>query len=86
VNPRDRGGAPTPRERQPPHRRYPNYDQQPQDNAAPRHVGRFAGAWREGFGHGFRDALRLAGRRLPPEMWLVIEALSDEFDLAAGND
>jgi hypothetical protein len=57
-------------------------NQQVQPNGAPRHLGRYAHAWREGFSYGFRDALRLAGRRLPPESWAVIEALADEFDLA----
>jgi hypothetical protein len=60
-------------------------DQHPQGIAAPRHLGRYACGWRDGFGYGFRDALRLAGRRLPPEYWHIVEALADEFDLAGGD-
>ena len=50
-----------------------------------RNFGRYAVAWREGFGAGFRDGLRLAARRLPPETWGTLEALVDEHDLA-GSD
>jgi hypothetical protein len=56
-----------------------------QCNAYRRHVGRYAAAWREGFGYGFRDALRLAGRRLPLECWAVLEQLADEYELAADD-
>jgi hypothetical protein len=46
------------------------------------HDGRYAEAWRAGFGRGFRDALRLAGRRLPVEHSYLIDALADEYSLA----
>lgn len=42
-----------------------------------------AHVWRDGFAYGFRDALRLAGRRLPPEARPIIDALADEYDLAS---
>jgi hypothetical protein len=49
-------------------------------------VGRFAHAWREGFGYGFRDALRLAQREVDdPAVWLVLDRLADECQLAAGD-
>jgi hypothetical protein len=51
----------------------------------PRQCGRYADAWRDGFGYGFRDALRLAGRRLPPEAWPTLDALADEYELAADD-
>jgi hypothetical protein len=41
--------------------------------------------FREGFARGFRDALRLAARRLPPETWPALEALADQYDLASGD-
>lgn len=46
----------------------------------------YAAAWRHGFGYGFRDALRLAGRRLGPEAWHTLSRLADEYDLAGGTD
>jgi hypothetical protein len=60
-------------------------DQHLQGNAAPQRLGRYAGAWREGFGYGFRDALRCAARELGPETWHTLGQLADEFDLAAGD-
>jgi hypothetical protein len=54
-------------------------------NAADRHLGHYGGAWREGFGHGFRDALRIAARRLPPETWHTLAQLADEYELAGGD-
>ncbi len=47
--------------------------------------GRYGCAWREGFGYGFRDALRLAARELPPETWHTLDRLADEYELA-GDD
>jgi hypothetical protein len=86
-NKSDPGSSPgpplsTPPTPPPPQKRKPA---QPHSRPAGRHLGRYGYAWREGFGYGFRDALRLAGRRLPPEYWHVVEALADEFDLAAGD-
>lgn len=43
-------------------------------------AGRFARAWREGFAQGAADALREAQRRLPPETWPVLQALSDIYE------
>jgi hypothetical protein len=60
-------------------------DQHLQGNAAPRHLGRYASGWREGFAYGFRDALRLAARRLGPETWHALDRLADEFELAGGD-
>lgn len=61
-------------------------NQPPQPSAATRHLGCYPMAWRDGFGCGFRDALRLAGRRLPPHTWATLEAIASEFDLAGGDD
>ena len=55
-------------------------------NAHQPSCGRYAFAWRQGFGHGFRDALRLAARRLPPETWHTLDRLAGEFDLAANDE
>jgi hypothetical protein len=60
-------------------------DQHLQGNAAPRHIGRYANGWRDGFRAGAADALRVAGRRLPAETWHIIEALADQYELAAGD-
>ncbi len=55
-------------------------------SAAPRQCGRYADAWRWGFGHGFRDALRLAARRIDdPRVWMVLDELASDYDLA-GSD
>ncbi|HSS26058.1 MAG TPA: hypothetical protein VLL82_17050 [Mycobacterium sp.] len=43
-----------------------------------RQRGAYACAWRHGFAFGFRDALRLAARRLPPETWHTLDRLADE--------
>jgi hypothetical protein len=51
----------------------------------PQHIGGYAHAWREGFGQGWRDALRCAARRLPPETWAILDALACEYQLA-GSD
>jgi hypothetical protein len=53
-----------------------------QGNATPRQCG---DVFREGFARGFRDGVRMAMRRLPPETWPALEALSSEFDLAGGD-
>jgi hypothetical protein len=51
-----------------------------------RHAGRYAEAWRDGFGRGFRDALGLAGREIEdPHAWWVLSRLADEYALAAGD-
>ena len=39
--------------------------------------------WREGFAHGWRDALRLAARELPPETWSMLDKLADAYKLAS---
>lgn len=44
-----------------------------------------AHVWRDGFAHGFHDALRIAGRRLPPEARHLIDALADAYALAGGD-
>jgi hypothetical protein len=41
--------------------------------------------WRDGFAYGFRDALRLAARELPPECWPVLHELANEYELAGGD-
>jgi hypothetical protein len=50
-----------------------------------RHIGRYASGWRDGFRAGAADALRVAGRHLPPETWHAIEALADAYELAADD-
>jgi hypothetical protein len=57
-------------------------DQHPQGIAAPRHLGRYASGWRDGFTAGAVDALRCAGRRLPVETWHIIEDLAEQYELA----
>lgn len=44
--------------------------------------GRPAQLWREGYAAGFRDALRLGERELPPETWAVLYQLATRYDLA----
>lgn len=46
--------------------------------------GRHAGdVWREGYGYGFRAALRLAAREIDdPAVWVVLDRLADDYDLA----
>lgn len=47
------------------------------------HASRAGDVWREGFSHGFRDALRLAQRRIDdPEVWAVLDRLADDYSLA----
>lgn len=49
-------------------------------------VGRREDAWREGFGYGFRDALRLAQREINDlDALLVLTRLAGEYELAAGD-
>jgi len=59
---------------------------QPHSNAQRRQCGQYADAWQRGFGYGFRDALRLAARELPPETWHTLEALADQYELAGSDD
>jgi hypothetical protein len=49
-------------------------------------LGRYAAGWRHGFTAGAVDALRVAGRQLPPESWHVVEALADAYELAGGGN
>jgi hypothetical protein len=88
MPPDRRGGAPTPESARHHHRRQSLIkDQHPQPNAAPRHHGRYAHAWREGFGYGFLDALRLAARRTDdPDVWVMLSRLGEEYTLAGGDD
>jgi hypothetical protein len=60
-------------------------DQHQKGNAAPRHIGRYASGWRDGFRAGAADALRVAGRRLPVETWHIVEELADQYELAADD-
>jgi hypothetical protein len=49
-------------------------------------VSRYAGAWREGFCYGFRDALRLAARRTDDlEVLVMLSRLAAEYELAGGD-
>jgi hypothetical protein len=49
-------------------------------------IGRYATGWRHGFTAGALDALRLAGRQLPPESWVGIEQLADRYELAGSDE
>jgi hypothetical protein len=51
-----------------------------------RAIGRYASGWRDGFTAGAIDALRQAGRQLPPESWHLVEALANAYELAGGGD
>jgi hypothetical protein len=72
-----------------------NYTGQPRqpafDALVPRtartcHPGRRAHAWREGFGYGFRDALRLASRHIDdPHVLAILAELAECYDLAGGG-
>jgi hypothetical protein len=44
--------------------------------------GSYADTWREVYARGFRDALRLAARRLPPDTWETLDRLPDDYELA----
>jgi hypothetical protein len=46
----------------------------------------YAQGWRNGFAYGFRDAPRLAARRLPVDCQLVLDQIVDEYNLAGGSD
>jgi hypothetical protein len=47
---------------------------------------RHAYAWREGFGYGFRDALRLASRHIDdPHVLAILAELAEYYDLAGGG-
>jgi hypothetical protein len=86
MPPDRRGGAPTPESARHHHRRQSFIkDQHPQGIAGHRHLGRYASGWRDGFTAGAVDALRVVGRRLPVETWHVIEALADQYELAADD-
>jgi hypothetical protein len=49
-------------------------------------LGRYAAGWRHGFTAGAVDALRQAGRQLPPESWQVVEALAETYELAGSDE
>jgi hypothetical protein len=49
-------------------------------------LGRYAAGWRHGFTAGAIDALRCAGRQLPPEAWNVLEELADAYELASADE
>ncbi|MGO9732752.1 hypothetical protein, partial [Mycobacterium sp.] len=43
--------------------------------------GRYADAWRWGFGCGFRDAVRIVGREIDdPAVWVVLAELADRYE------
>jgi hypothetical protein len=46
-------------------------------------LGVYGTGWCDGFRAGAVDALRLAGRQLPPESWHVVEALADAYRVVA---
>jgi hypothetical protein len=48
-------------------------------------LGRYAAGWADGFAAGAADALRQAGRHLPPESWAVVAQLADAYELAGGD-
>lgn len=86
MSPRDGGGGPT-------HGTAANQTSHPHhkvsvtaDSSALPCRFRCCGAtFRDGFAHGFRDGLRIAARRLPPDMRPVLEAIADDYDLSSGD-
>lgn len=47
----------------------------------------YAGAWREGFGYGFRDALRLVAREIDdPKVWAALADIADGYALAGCDE
>ncbi|HUH70029.1 MAG TPA: hypothetical protein VLZ05_14940 [Mycobacterium sp.] len=48
--------------------------------------GAYADGWRDGFTAGAIDALRQAGRELPPETWYPLEKLSERYERAHAGD
>lgn len=89
MSPPEKGRAPAVRPGTPPPS--PDTSRQPSDqrsfHASTRHcqIGRYAAGWRAGFRAGAVDALRVAGRRLPVETWHIVEALADQYELAADD-
>jgi hypothetical protein len=85
--PDERGGAPIHESARRHHpnttRHHPSGTSHPSGYRPP--IGRYAAAWRHGFGHGFRDALRIAAQELPPETWGTRYRLADRYELA-GSD
>ncbi len=59
--------------------------QKDQQHQSKRQCGRHADTFRWGFACGFRDALRLAARRLPPETWSTLEALACDYELVSDD-
>jgi hypothetical protein len=56
----------------------------PQSNASRRQCGRDADVWRDGFGYGFRDALRCAARRVEdPAVLATLSELAEQYELAS---
>jgi hypothetical protein len=56
-----------------------------QCNAPTRRSTNHSTMWRNGFRSGAIDALRLAGRALPPETWATLDELARKYE-AAGDD
>jgi hypothetical protein len=54
-------------------------------NPRPRRLGLYTSGWKDGFTAGAVDALRQAGRKLPVEVWHVVEELADAYELAADD-
>ena len=49
-------------------------------------VGRYADVWRDGYGTGFRDALRLAQREInDPAVWVLLDRIADHYELAGDS-
>ena len=80
-------GAPTPEGANHHQHQSQSKGQYQQDSPAPRRLGSYAQAWRQGFGRGFQDALRIAARRTDdPQVWTLLSQLADEFSLAGSDD
>jgi hypothetical protein len=65
--------------------RHPSNQRTSDYTVPPRHICSHSRASREGFGYGFRDALRLAGRRLPPDTWATLDRLADDYELTTSD-
>jgi hypothetical protein len=82
----EKGGGPNPgtARHHHPHKTTGHHPSSNSDGTSRRpYSGCHATVWRQVYARGFRDALRLAERRLGPEAWLVLSALADEYDLAS---
>lgn len=51
-----------------------------------RGAGAYSQGWRAGFTAGAIDALRQAGRQLPPETWWTLDKLAQQYEQAHADE